>query len=53
VSVWARVGSDAERRAVRRLRADLDSGRWAERNAELVGLETAELALRLLIAETL
>jgi hypothetical protein len=27
VSVWARVGSDAERRAVRRLRAELDSGR--------------------------
>ena len=53
VSVWARVGSDAEQRAVRRLRDDRDSGRWAERNAELVGLEAAELGLRLLIAETL
>jgi hypothetical protein len=50
VSVWAKVGLDADRRAVRRLRDDLDAGRWAERNAELVDLVTAELGLRLLIA---
>ncbi|HEX3712776.1 MAG TPA: hypothetical protein VHV09_08275, partial [Trebonia sp.] len=49
VSVWARVGPQAERRAVDALRADLDSGRWAERNRELAGLEAAELGLRLLI----
>ena len=49
VSVWARVGPEAEQRAVRRLRADLASGRWAERNRELVDLDAAELGLRLLI----
>jgi SAM-dependent methyltransferase len=50
VSVWGRVGPDAERRAVRALRDDLDSGRWAERNRDLVDLDAAELGLRLLIA---
>jgi SAM-dependent methyltransferase len=50
VSVWARVGPDAEQRAMRSLRDDLVSGRWAERNRELVDLEAAELGLRLLIA---
>jgi SAM-dependent methyltransferase len=50
VSVWAKVGPDAERRAVRALRADLDSGRWAERNRDLVTLDEAELGLRLLVA---
>jgi SAM-dependent methyltransferase len=50
VSVWARVGPDAEQRAVRSLRADLASGRWAERNRDLVDLDAAELGLRLLIA---
>jgi SAM-dependent methyltransferase len=50
VSVWARVGPDAERRAVRNLRDDLASGRWADRNRDLVDLDAAELGLRLLIA---
>jgi SAM-dependent methyltransferase len=50
ISVWARVGRDAEQRAVRSLRADLASGRWAERNRDLVDLDAAELGLRLLIA---
>jgi hypothetical protein len=50
VSVWARVGPDAEQRAVHSLRDDLASGRWAERNRDLVALEAAELGLRLLIA---
>jgi SAM-dependent methyltransferase len=50
VSVWARVGSEAEQRAVRSLRDDLVSGRWAERNRDLVALDAAELGLRLLIA---
>ena len=49
VSVWARVGPDAEQRAVRSLREDLASGRWAERNHDLAALEAAELGLRLLI----
>jgi SAM-dependent methyltransferase len=50
MSVWARVGPDAEQRAVRGLRADLASGRWAERNRDVIDLDEAELGLRLLIA---
>ena len=50
ISVWARVGPEAGQRAVRDLRGDLASGRWAERNRELAGLDAAELGLRLLIA---
>ncbi|WP_335973105.1 MULTISPECIES: MerR family transcriptional regulator [Streptomycetaceae] len=50
VSVWTRVGPQAERRAVRALRDDLGSGRWAERNRDLVALDAAELGLRLLVA---
>ena len=50
VSVWARVGPEAEHRAVRSLRDDLASGRWAERNRDLVDLDVAELGLCLLIA---
>jgi SAM-dependent methyltransferase len=49
VSVWAKVGPDAEQRAVRSLRDDLASGRWSERNRDLVDLDAAELGLRLLI----
>ncbi|MDY7089720.1 MAG: MerR family transcriptional regulator [Actinomycetota bacterium] len=50
VSVWTRVGTEAERRAVAALREDLASGRWAERNRDVLALDTAELGLRLLIA---
>jgi SAM-dependent methyltransferase len=50
VSVWVRVGPEAEQRALRGLRADLASGRWAERNRDLVDLAEAELGLRLLVA---
>ena len=50
ISVWARVGTDAEQRAVRSLRIDLESGRWAERNSHLLDLEEADLGLRLLVA---
>src|SRR5580704_352789 len=50
ISVWARVGPDAEQRAVHSLRNDLASGRWAERNRDIVDLDAAELGLRLLIA---
>jgi hypothetical protein len=35
---------------VRRLRDDLVSGRWAERNRDLVALDAAELGLLLLVA---
>jgi SAM-dependent methyltransferase len=50
VSMWTRVGPEAEQRAVRSLRDDLASGRWAERNRELANLDAAELGLRLLVA---
>jgi SAM-dependent methyltransferase len=50
ISVFARVGPEAEQRAVRNLRDDLASGRWSERNRDLVDLEAAELGLCLLIA---
>ena len=50
ISWWAKVGSDAEQRAVRSLSEDLTSGRWAERNRDLLDLEAADLGLRLLIA---
>jgi SAM-dependent methyltransferase len=49
ISVWASVGPDAEQRAVRSLRDDLASGRWAERNRDIVDLDAAELGLRLLV----
>jgi SAM-dependent methyltransferase len=50
VSVWTSVGPDAEQRAVHSLRDDLASGRWADRNRDLLDLDAAELGARLLIA---
>jgi hypothetical protein len=50
MSIWARVGPIAEQRAVRGLRDDLASGRWAENNRDLIDLDAAELGDRLLIA---
>lgn len=50
VSVWSRVGAEVEARAVDELRQDLASGRWVERNIDLVDLDAAELGLRLLVA---
>jgi len=50
MSIWARVGPHAEQRAVRSLRADLASGRWAERNRDLLDLDAAELGSCLLVA---
>ncbi len=49
ISVWDAVGADAEQRAVDSLRADLASGRWVERNRDLVALDEADLGARLLI----
>jgi SAM-dependent methyltransferase len=50
ISVWARIGPQAERRAVRTLHTDLASGAWEERNRDLLDLDAAELGLRLLSA---
>ena len=49
LSVWARVESDVEQRALRSLGDDLVSGRWTELNRDLVTLDAAELGLRLLV----
>lgn len=49
-SVWHRVGPAVEERVVRDLSADLESGRWAERNQELLDLDEIDLGGRLLIA---
>ena len=48
-SAWARIGRAAEQRAVSNLRADLSSGRWADRNHDIISLDTAELGARLLL----
>jgi hypothetical protein len=48
-SVWSRVGTAAENRAVRALRRPA-SCRWAARNQQLMGLDAADLGARLLIA---
>jgi SAM-dependent methyltransferase len=49
MSIWARVGPDAEQRAISSLRADLASGRWQARNHDLLHLDAATLDSRLLI----
>ena len=50
MSVWSRVSPEVEQRALHSLQDDLDSGRWAERNRELIAFDTAELGLRLLVS---
>ena len=50
VSVWRADGPAVEERVIRDLRADLESGRWAERNRELLSLSEIDLGGRLLIA---
>jgi SAM-dependent methyltransferase len=50
ISVFGKVGPDAEARTVADLRDDLASGRWVERNRDLLDLEAADLGARLLIA---
>jgi SAM-dependent methyltransferase len=49
-SVWARVGDGPTARAVAALAADLESGAWDDRNAELLELEELEVGARLLVA---
>jgi SAM-dependent methyltransferase len=49
MSVWTRVGPEAEQRVVDELGDDLRSGRWTERNHDLVDLDAADLGLRLLV----
>ncbi len=51
-SVWSMLGAEVEARAVGALAADLASGVWRERNAELLALDAADLGARLVVAET-
>jgi len=51
ISVFARLEPAEVEAAMACLRADLDSGAWNERNAELAGLDELDLGFRLLIAE--
>lgn len=50
ISVFPALGPQVEQRMARELRADLESGRWAERNSSILGLEEADLGGRLLVA---
>jgi len=47
ISTFSRIGDIAPR--LERLRADLESGRWATRNAGLLGLEELDLGYRLVV----
>ncbi len=49
-SAWSFVGPEAEARAVRRLAADLDTGRWDERHGHLRSQATFVGSLRLVTA---
>lgn len=48
ISSFARIGDVSP--GVERLRADLDSGRWAIKNGELLGLEQLDLGYRLIVS---
>jgi SAM-dependent methyltransferase len=48
ISTFARIGDVSP--GVERLRADLDSGRWAMKNAEILRLEQLDLGYRLVVA---
>jgi len=51
ISVFHAVGPEIEERALRTLRGDLISGRWAERNRDILELEAIDLGARLLVAQ--
>ena len=49
ISVFARIGEEAEARFVAALRADLESGAWQRRHADLLELDELDLGYRLLV----
>ncbi len=51
ISVFARIDERETAEMVSRLRDDLDSGAWQQRNADLLDLEELDLGYRLLLAE--
>jgi len=50
VAAFGSQSFDAEQRAVRSLSDDLASGRWIERNQQLMIPEAADIGTRLLVA---
>jgi hypothetical protein len=48
--VFAALGPDVEARAVEQLADDLATGRWAERNRDLLDVDVLDLGIRLLVA---
>ena len=48
ISTFARIGDVAPR--IERLRGDLESGRWMDNNAELLGLEELDVGYRLVVS---
>jgi hypothetical protein len=50
ISVFARVPPGEVDACVRALRADLESGAWRERHADLLGLDELDLGYRLLVS---
>ena len=51
ISVFARIDERETDEMIRRLRADLESGAWRERNPALPGLAELDLGYRLVVAE--
>src|SRR5829696_5735408 len=51
ISVFAKVGPEATRRAIGALERDLRDGTWARRNAELLELDALDLGYRIVVAE--
>ena len=51
ISTFHALAPEVEDRALARLAADLESGQWARRNAELLRLEELDLGYRLVVAE--
>jgi SAM-dependent methyltransferase len=51
ISVFAQAGEEATSNAIERLRADLDSGAWQQRQAHLLDLDELDLGYKLVIAE--
>lgn len=51
-SVWHRLPEEEVQRGLARLREDLESGRWEERNGHLRDLQELDVGLRLVLAPT-
>jgi hypothetical protein len=51
ISVFAQAGEEATEKAMEQLRADLDSGAWHERHADLLDRDELDLGYKLVIAE--